>query len=264
MTFRGSGSRSGFARSAFTAILILIGLWPSGASAQDEDIKLTPFRNEIVINLQNERAPQRRALRLDLSESTEDTPTAIVLGDFVSSTGPFVIAEGSVTPSVEVDSESETVKLELKVDPEMPEWRAGEFTSSVRVGGDGFESVTVPVKLLFRSGSPAWGGLIALVALLVGTSVGYLFKSNETPPSAAGAAREARGTRKRVITWAPRLTSLLTVVVIVAYGYDTEYLSNDVFGAGGFSDWLGLFAFGFAAGFSGKTVSEFTTRKAVP
>ena len=129
--------------------------------------------------------------------------------------------------------------------------------------GNRFESATIPVTLTFRSGSPVRGGGVALIVLAVGVAVGLLFKSRDKPQPTI-ASLDASVGRKRVIRWATVLTGALTAAVIVLYGLDAQYLNNYTFGAGGFSDWLSLFAWGFAAGFAGKTISNFTVATTTP
>jgi hypothetical protein len=102
---------------------------------------------------------------------------------------------------------------------------------------------------------------VALATLVVGVAVGLLFKASGTK---AQTVTTASPQRRLVIKGAVLLTGIVTAVAVVIFGFDTQYLNNDTFGAGGFSDWLALFAWGFAAGFSGKTISDLTSQRASP
>jgi hypothetical protein len=243
---------------------------PDGVTGgtEDDDLKLTPTQTEIVIGFLGDRSPKSREVAFELSGPTEDLPSAVVLGDFLSVTGPEVVPAGDAKPTVQPSPEKTIVTLRLTVDPSISAWDAGEFTSSIRISGEGFESMTIPVKLTFRSGSFVLGALAAIATLVIGLRVGYLFKANESL-IASGTEAKISLTRpvKSVIEFfrsATLATGFITGVVIVVYGIDTQYLGNDTFGAGGFTDWIALFAWGFAAGFSGKTVSDFTALKTVP
>lgn len=232
-------------------------------SPADAQVRLTPFRSEILVNFLNDRAPQTRSLSFEVSERPTTTPTAIVLGDFVSTETPFVIPARDVAPRVSLADDDQTMLLQVVVRPSISSWKAGEYSSSIRIGGDGFESTTIPVTLTFRSGSPTWGITAAFGVLLFGLVVGYLLRANESS-RAEPTQEQLKGltkARKTAVTKGPALAGIVTGLVILIFGIDTQYLNNDTFGSGGFSDWLGLFAWGFAAGFSGKTVSDFTASK---
>jgi hypothetical protein len=238
----------------------------TGALAQ---VKLTPFRPEISFDFENSRDEQTRSIRLDMSDTATGTPSAAVLGDFVSTDGPAVIPADDVSVMLVPNEATRTIDMKVDAQPSLDPWGAGEYTSSIRVGGSGFESVTVPVSMTFRSGQRVWAAVIAIVLLALGVGVGRLFKGREassanaeqarlnaTEKAKSGATHAAR--RARAINLAVILTGVFTTLVVVVYGYDTQYLSNETFGSGGFSDWVALFAWGFAAGFAGKTISNFT------
>jgi hypothetical protein len=248
-------------RTASLVLTIFVGTMIATPPALADTVKLIPFRSEITFDFQNDRAPQVRFLRLDTSGPTTATPTAVILGDFTSITGPYVIPAKDVQVAVRPHPESQTLELVVKSAPSLSAWKAGEFTSSIRVVGQSTESLTIPISLTFRSGSPVWGPVMALVLLALGLAIGLLFKANESrislrPDSAVSKAR------KRVIRWTPIVTGFATAAVIVVVGFNSQYLRTDTFGTGGFSDWLALFGWGFAAGFSGKAISEYTATKA--
>lgn len=225
-----------------------------------EDIMLTPVRTEIVFGFQGERDERTQSFTFDLVPAAAKKPSAIVLGDFISSTGPHVIPADDADVDVDVDRPTQTATLEVKVTPTIDQWEAGEFISSIRVGGGDFESTTIPVRLTFRSGSHLAGGLVALGVLGGGLLVGLLFRANAA--SVAEEVKKINVSKKKPAFAARWLTAIITAAAGVAYGFDSQYLGNGTFGAGGFTDWLELFAWGFAAGFSGKTVFDYTATKA--
>lgn len=88
-----------------------------------------------------------------------------------------------------------------------------------------------------------------------------------SPPTVAGrpAARSLRRGRLRTTSKAflyervlPPIVGVATTAIIVAVGFETQYINKPTFGFGGFGDWLALFVWGFVAGLSGKAVTEYT------
>jgi hypothetical protein len=55
----------------------------------------------------------------------------------------------------------------------------------------------------------------------------------------------------------PLAVGAATAAIILAVGFQSQYINKATFGFGGFGDWLALFLWGFVAGVSGKAVSEY-------
>ena len=60
--------------------------------------------------------------------------------------------------------------------------------------------------------------------------------------------------------WGPMLIGVSTAIVVLFVGVDGQYFAVNTFGVGGFSDWLELTLWGFAAAFSGKAITDYTTQ----
>ncbi len=74
--------------------------------------------------------------------------------------------------------------------------------------------------------------------------------------------RQTPGRWGRIKRWSaerflPLLLGVAAAVAIGLVGWSSQYLKKPTFGAAGFGDWLALFLWGFAAGFSGKALSEY-------
>jgi hypothetical protein len=235
----------------------------AGAQVPEEgetEVKLIPFRNDLTFDFQNKRLPSTQTMRIDASQEAASLPSVFLLGDFVSEEGPFVIPASDVETTLAPNGESQTLLLTVTVTPSLDEWDAGVYTSSLRIQGAGFEAATIPITLSFRSGPYVWGGVVALAVLLAGLAIGVLFKATEPKPKPEVPAGASRW-RRFVVEKGPFLTGLVSATVVVVFGFDSQYLDRATFGAGGFSDWLSLVLWGFAAGFSGKTINDFTAAK---
>jgi hypothetical protein len=247
---------------ALMGFLVFGGFASAQVSEEDQtDVTLIPFRSDMTFDFQNRRGPITQTMRIDVSESTASLPTVLVLGDFVSDDGPYVLPAGDVETSLTEDAQSQTFLLTVTVSPSISAWDAGVYSSSLRIQGEGFEPATIPVTLSFRSGPYLLGGVLVLAILLTGLAIGVLFKATEPKPTPQVPADASRW-RQFVIRRGPFLTGLVSAAVVTVFGFDTQYLDKTTFGVGGFSDWLGLVLWGFAAGFSGKTINDFTAAKA--
>jgi hypothetical protein len=249
-------------RASFTFAVVICLLPPSSAIAQESEtpaaeIKLIPFRNEMTFEFHNSREPVTQTMRIDASQVPSSPPTVLVLGDFVSEEGHLVIPANDVAPTLTADANSPTLLLSVRIKPSLPAWDAGAYTSSLRIQGEAFESATIPVTLSFRSGPIPLGGISALGVLLLGLLIGVLFQTKE--PKVRAQPNPTVSRWRKIAYWvAPFLTGLVSALAITIIGFDSQYLENETFGAGGFSDWLDLGLWGFAAGFTGKTINDFT------
>ncbi|MGH2712088.1 MAG: hypothetical protein ACRDH9_12915, partial [Actinomycetota bacterium] len=194
-------------------VMCLGGLLPLGSSVEAQTaedpaaaIKLIPFRSELIFGFDNSRESETQRLRLDASgPMASGSPTAVILADFFSSTGRHSLSLEEVDASVEVDPDSQTLLLTVVANPSLESWNAGEYTSSLRIQGDGYEAMTIPITLSFRSGPEFWGVGAAFLVLAFSAFVGVLFKPKTASTRKLPAVSAGWWTRN-VVSRAPFLT----------------------------------------------------------
>jgi hypothetical protein len=236
------------------------------ALAQDSS-SLTPAKTGIEFDLGASRAPQQRSVLIETSAVGTTAPEAELVSELSSTESPLVIPETAVSLDISEASGGEAFKLNVTLAPTLGGWHAGEYSTSIRVGGEGYESATIPLSATFKGGPQPWGWVAAAILIAIGVLVGLLFKTLEAKDEnpAGTRADAARKAKSKLSRWSakrgPVLTGIITALVIVLAGVNSEYLAEDTFGVGGFGDWLKLVFWGFAAGFSGKTISDYATSK---
>lgn len=67
--------------------------------------------------------------------------------------------------------------------------------------------------------------------------------------------------RQRLLNLIPGTIFLITSFSIAMYGFQSLYVGNLTFGAKGLSDWINLAGWGFAAGYTGKTINDYFVGK---
>lgn len=247
------------------ALFLGIGIAAIGGRAYAQEgpsaAVLTPHPSDLSVRFGNSREVEERSVRIEGVPSTSTSPTVVVLGDLVSTTGDSVVPMSNVTATATPNPSSETILLSVTINPSIDAWNAGDYLGSLKVSGAGLQSLVIPVKLSFRSGPTPLGPIAAFLALMLGLGIGALFRSTDTGNEAVTVRASVTGKKTKVLKLAPWLTGLVTVAVIAIVGFNSEYLQKPTFGGAGFSDWLALAAWGFAAGFGGKAVKDYLAAK---
>jgi hypothetical protein len=63
--------------------------------------------------------------------------------------------------------------------------------------------------------------------------------------------------KERLLNLIPAAIFLISSFAIATYGFQTIYVGNLTFGAKGLGDWINLVGWGFAAGYTGKTITDY-------
>jgi hypothetical protein len=254
-------------RAALLVLAMLVLAGPAmGAEPEQEVITITPEDPEITLYFLGSRDPQSQTITVVTSGQGEQPPHAVLDGDLTSTISRFKISMSEVSLEVVPTEDDDDYYLTATLSPTLGDLNAGEYTGTIKLRGKGYESSTVLLRAIFRAGVGASGLVRVILAIAVGLALGYLLKALGSEPVDPTGQRKATAAKKRgrwgklKARWGPFVLGAATATLILVIGVDTQYLAVDTFGVGGFSDWLDLTLWGFAAAFSGKTITDYTTR----
>jgi hypothetical protein len=259
---------------------------PTASESPEVPLTLTAKATGFFFDLANNRKEQVRTIDVEASRSLAPDQRLCVttIGDLLTSDAHGALERTSMSVAATIDPRNPrliqvTVTLTPKDDPRLGAFRSGSYSGTIRLAGVGLEKVDIPIQVTLRSGTQVWGPLLAALAILLGLGVGSLARwyskqgqaaSERNQELKAQANLQQRGVRRVLnLNWwrttgVRFVLGVATAIGVAAVGWSTQFLDKPTFGTAGFTDWLALTLWGFAAGYAGKTIADYTPATAPP
>jgi len=252
---------------------------PSPSPSPEAPITLTAKASGFYFDLGNDRGEQVRTIDVEASRTLppDQELCVTIVGDLLTADAHGSLGTSGVAVQAAIDPRNPRL-IQVRVtltpdnDDKLGPFRSGSYASTVRLAGVGLEKVDIPIALTLRSGPGSWGPILAIATIVLGLAIGSLARWRSKQGQAA--AEEHKDAKKQalggktgpgvVLTWAWWRTTGSRVILGVAtaagvalIGWSTQFLDKLTFGTAGFTDWLALALWGFAAGYAGKTTADY-------